>query len=142
MKRLSTLWIPIFSCALVLGCSSSTEAAASLVSSNWVSADTYTGTENGTIANLRVSIDPVADPSVLTGLWSLGTNTGDIEDGGLSGNTISLVLEGRFSNDGVSLTGTVSSDAIVGTLNGNFGSNFGAERWAFNGTTVTLRRGS
>ena len=43
----------------------------------------------------------------------------------------------------VSLTGTVSADAIVGSLSGSVGiPNFTDDYWTFNGTTVTLRRGT
>ena len=131
MKRLCTLGAT-FICALVLGCSSSTGSEPSRVSGNWVSVETYMGRDES--GNLRVSIDPVTDPSVLTGSFSLGTTGGRIEDGGLSGSDIALTL-GTFYR--VRLTGTVSSDAIEGTLSGTVPGGY-----EFNGTPVTLRRGS
>ena len=148
MKRLCTLLVPTLSCALVLGCGSPTDAEkdadlverqAKLVSGDWVSEETYTGSE-GTTLNLRVSINPVAARSVLLGTWRLGIRTGSIEDGDLTENDISLLLRVRGLS-ALSLTGTVSSDAIVGTLTGDVVKSVGGERWDFSGTAFTLRRG-
>jgi hypothetical protein len=148
MKRLRTLLVPTLSCALVLGCGSPTNAEkdadlaerqADLVSGDWVSKETYTGS-GGTTLNLRVSIYPVAAPSVLLGTWRLGIRTGRIDDGDLTENDISLLLT-VVGLSSLSLTGTVSSDAIVGTLTGDVVKILGGERWDFSGTAFTLRRG-
>ncbi len=77
---------------------------------------------------------------MLTGSWSLGTNTGNISDGGLSGSNVSLDMVNTISS--VSVTAAVSSDALTGTLDGHVGWVVFSEQWTFDGAPVTLRRGS
>ena len=115
------------------------------IAGSWVSVETLTPVcdeSDGCVPGpLQVFIDPVTDPAMLTGSWSLATAfIGSITDAALAGDQLSLTLHHGCGN--ILLTGTLSAsaDAINGTLNGIF---FCAiEEWNFDGTTVTLRRES
>ena len=133
----------VFAALLLVGCGS-TEPEAVSVSGNWVSVESFTG-EHGVVSPLRMSVDPVTDPTQLSGSWSMGAKTGTIYEGGLAGEEVSLQMRGGAGGTTrANLAGTVvSSSSITGVLNGRLGESLSSNAyWEFQSAPVSFVRGS
>ena len=109
------------------------------VAGNWISAETFDSETGDESAKLRISLDPVEDRTMLSGLFSLGPVAGTVDDGILAGNDLSLELRSEL---GITVfTGRVQDGGIVGTLNG-LAESSNSVRFSFNASSVTLIRGS